>query len=114
VSLFPFSFSYFARTEPKGNYVSFVRSGNQIFLAGKGYWLNSDTLISASGHLPQKGDATLITGKVGQDLTVEEGYAAAKLIGLNLISTMQLATGDLNKVKRVVKLVGFVNCNGIF
>mmetsp|Transcript_23174 Transcript_23174/g.33983 ORF Transcript_23174/g.33983 Transcript_23174/m.33983 type:complete len:172 (-) Transcript_23174:100-615(-) len=85
--------------DPKGNYLSFVRSGNMLFLAG---------------HLPQSPDGTLVTGKVGKDITVQEGYDAARTIALNLISTMKFATGDLDKVKRVVKLVGFVNCNEDF
>jgi enamine deaminase RidA (YjgF/YER057c/UK114 family) len=57
----------------------------------------------------------LITGRVGDDVSVEDANAAARLIGLNLVSTMRHATGgDLDKVKRVVKLVGFVRCTEKF
>ena len=53
---------------------------------------------------------SLIVGKVGEDLTVEQGYEAAKFVGLNLLSTLKHNLGDLDKVKRVVKLFGLVNC----
>jgi enamine deaminase RidA (YjgF/YER057c/UK114 family) len=57
----------------------------------------------------------LITGRVGDDVSVEDAKAAARLIGLNLVSTMRHATGgDLDKVRRVVKLVGFVRCHDKF
>jgi enamine deaminase RidA (YjgF/YER057c/UK114 family) len=51
-----------------------------------------------------------VTGKVGKDVSVEEGYDAARLVGLNLCATLKHNLGDLDKVKRVVKLTGFVNC----
>lgn len=55
----------------------------------------------------------MVTGKVGKDVSVQQGYDAARLIGINLLTTMKKATGgDLDKVKRVVKLVGFVQCEG--
>ena len=63
-----------------------------------------------SGHLPQPAEKPLIVGKVGKDMTVEQGYEAAKMVGLNLISSMKSNLGSLNKVKRVVKLTGWVNC----
>ncbi len=85
---------------PKGNYVSFVKTGNTVFLAG---------------HLPQPIDGPLITGKVGETLSVEQGQVAAKHCGLNLLASLQVACGgDLDKVKRIVKLVGFVNCTDGF
>lgn len=74
-----------------------------------------DSGFSHLGHLPQKSDKSLITGRVGDDVSVEDAKAAARLIGLNLVSTMRHATGgDLDKVKRVVKLVGFVRCHDKF
>ena len=82
--------------KPVANYVPAVRTGNLLFL---------------SGHGPQK---NIPTGKVGSDLTLEQGYEAAKSTALCLISTMKNTIGDLDKVKRVVKLVGFVNCSGDF
>ena len=62
-----------------------------------------------SGHLPQPANKPLITGKIGKDMSVEQGYEAAKVVGLNLISSMKSNLGSLDKVKRVVKLTGFVN-----
>ena len=82
--------------KPVANYVPAVRTGNLLFL---------------SGHGPEK---SIPSGKVGKDLTLEEGYEAAKSTALCLISTMKNTIGDLDKVKRVVKLVGFVNCSGDF
>jgi len=82
--------------EPVANYVPAVRTGNLLFL---------------SGHGPEK---SVPTGKVGQELTLEEGYEAAKNTALCLISTIKNSIGDLDKVKRIVKLVGFVNCSEDF
>jgi enamine deaminase RidA (YjgF/YER057c/UK114 family) len=76
--------------------VKYVRSGNLLFLAG---------------HGPTKADGTNITGKVGKDLTIEQGYEAAKITALSLIATLKDALGgDLSKVKRFVKVNGYVNC----
>lgn len=86
-------------TKPMANYVKAVRSGNLIFLAG---------------HGPTKPDGSNITGKVGRDLTIEQGYEAAKLTAINLVSTLKAELGDLNKVKRVVKVLGMVNCHSDF
>ncbi len=82
-------------SKPIANYVKFVRTGNLIFLAG---------------HGPTKTDGTNITGKVGKDLTVEQGYEAAKITALSLIATLKDALGNLSKVKRIVKVNGYVNC----
>ncbi len=82
--------------KPMANYVPAVRTGNLLFL---------------SGHGPQK---DIPIGKVGGELTIEQGYEAAKSTALCLISTMKNTVGDLDKVKRVVKLTGFVNCSGDF
>ena len=82
--------------KPMANYVPAVRTGNLLFL---------------SGHGPEK---TVPKGKVGKDLTLEQGYEAAKNTALCLISTIKNSIGDLDKVKRVVKLVGFVNCSEDF
>jgi enamine deaminase RidA (YjgF/YER057c/UK114 family) len=81
---------------PKGTYRTVMQTGNYLFLAG---------------HLPQPaGDKPLICGKIGRDLTTEEGAEAAKVVGLNIIATLKSHLGDLDRVKRIVKLVGFVNC----
>jgi enamine deaminase RidA (YjgF/YER057c/UK114 family) len=88
-----------APTKPMANYVKAVRVGNLIFLAG---------------HGPTKADGTNVTGKVGKDLTLEQGAEAAKITAISLISTLKGELGDLNKVKRIVKVNGFVNCNSDF
>lgn len=83
-------------SKPIANYVKYVRTGNLLFLAG---------------HGPTKADGTNITGKVGKDITVEQGYEAARITALSLIATMKDALGgDLSKVKRIVKVNGYVNC----
>mmetsp|Transcript_10870 Transcript_10870/g.20080 ORF Transcript_10870/g.20080 Transcript_10870/m.20080 type:complete len:177 (-) Transcript_10870:218-748(-) len=83
----------------KGNYMSFVRTGNHLFLAG---------------HLPQDSEGGLVKGKVGDTVSVEDAYAAARLTGVNICATLKYALGDLDKVKKIVKLVGFVNCTDTF
>jgi enamine deaminase RidA (YjgF/YER057c/UK114 family) len=85
--------------KPMGNYVKAVRTGNLLFLAGAG---------------PTKADGTSITGKVGKDLTVEQGYEAARVTGLAILATLKNELGDLNKVKRIVKVLGMVNCHSDF
>eukprot|EP00607_Mallomonas_marina_P006867 CAMPEP_0182428856 /NCGR_PEP_ID=MMETSP1167-20130531/24230_1 /TAXON_ID=2988 /ORGANISM="Mallomonas Sp, Strain CCMP3275" /LENGTH=122 /DNA_ID=CAMNT_0024612029 /DNA_START=211 /DNA_END=579 /DNA_ORIENTATION=- len=67
-----------------------------------------------SGHLPQPAGGKMIIGKVGDNVTPEEAKEAAKFVGLNLISTLKHNLGDLDKVKRIIKLVGFVNCTDDF
>ena len=88
-----------ASPKPMANYVKAVRSGNLVFL---------------SGHGPSNPDGTNITGKVGKDLTTEQGYNAAKSVGLNLLASLKEEIGDLNKVKRIVKVLGMVNCTENF
>jgi enamine deaminase RidA (YjgF/YER057c/UK114 family) len=77
---------------PVGNYVQAVRSGNLLFLGGR-------------GPLP-----FTPLGKVGKDLSIEQGYQAARVTGLNTLATVRATLGSLNKVKRVVKVLGMVNC----
>ncbi|MEZ4827581.1 MAG: RidA family protein [Bacteroidia bacterium] len=79
---------------PVANYVNAVRTGNLIFLAGKG---------------PLKADGTNITGKLGADLTIEQGYEAARITGINQLAVLKAELGNLNKVVRVVKVLGMVN-----
>ena len=86
-------------SKPLGNYVKAVRTGNLLYLAG---------------HGPTKADGSNITGKVGKDLTTEQGYDAAKQVGVAMLSTLKAELGDLNKVKRVVKVLGMVNCTENF
>jgi enamine deaminase RidA (YjgF/YER057c/UK114 family) len=66
-------------------------------------------LAYLSGHGPMRPDTSLITGKVGGDLTLEEGKLAARQVGLSLIATLKAQLGSLNKVKRVIKVLGMVN-----
>jgi enamine deaminase RidA (YjgF/YER057c/UK114 family) len=79
---------------PIANYVKYVQVGNLIFL---------------SGHGPDKPGGGVVTGKLGSDLVVEDGQAAARLTGISLLSTLKVAIGDLNRVKRIVKVLGLVN-----
>lgn len=86
-------------TKPIANYVKAVRVGNLVYLAG---------------HGPTKADGTNITGKVGKDLTVEQGVDAARTTAISLLSTLKGEVGDFNKVKRIVKVNGWVNCPADF
>ncbi|WP_136465913.1 RidA family protein [Flagellimonas onchidii] len=79
---------------PVANYVNAVRTGNLIFLAGKG---------------PLQSNGEYITGKVGEDLSIEEGYYAARVTAINQLSVLKAELGDLSKVKRIVKVLGMVN-----
>ena len=74
-------------------------------------WSKSGNLVYCSGHVPFKEDMkTLHTGTVGDSVSTEEAAAIARLIGIELVSTLKSAVGDLDKVKKIVKIVGFVNC----
>ncbi len=84
---------------PLGNYVGAVQTGNLLFI---------------SGHGPRRGSDLIMTGKVGTDLTIEQGYEAAGETMLNCLSTVKKELGSLDRVKRVVKLFGMVNCTSEF
>ncbi len=86
-------------SSPVANYVNAVRTGNLLFLSGKG------------PDLPEGG---YVSGKVGQDLTIEEGREAARLVAISQLAVLKAELGDLNKVKRVVKVLGMVNCGPEF
>jgi enamine deaminase RidA (YjgF/YER057c/UK114 family) len=73
-----------------------------------------DSLAYASGHGPLKPDKTLITGRVGADLDLEAGKAAARQTGLAILATLRVELGSLDRVKRVVKVLGMVNCTQDF
>jgi enamine deaminase RidA (YjgF/YER057c/UK114 family) len=66
-------------------------------------------LLYVSGQGPLKTDGTLIKGKVGKELSMEEGRLAARQVGLAMLSTIKANIGDLNKIKRIVKTLGMVN-----
>ena len=79
---------------PAGNYIGAVTAGKLVFL---------------SGHGPQTAEGGMVTGKVGRDLTVEQGQAAARLVGLAMLASLRREIGSLDRVKRVVKVLGMVN-----
>ena len=85
--------------KPVGVYKPIVIAGNMAYL---------------SGHGPLKADKTMITGRLGLDLDVEVGYEAARATGLGLLATLQANLGSLDKVKRLVKLLGLVRCTDGF
>ena len=87
---------------PVANYVPAVRSGNLLFVSGHGPALVKD------------GKIEYIRGKLGRDLTVEQGYEAAKQVMLNILQSIKGVIGDLDKVRRIVKVLGFVNCTEDF
>ena len=76
------------------NYVRAVRTGNLVFTAG---------------HGPLQSDGTYLSGKLGADMNVEQGYAAARLTAIALLSSLKAEIGDLNRVRRIVKVTGMVN-----
>ena len=71
-------------------------------------------LLYVSGHGPYKADKTLITGRLGQDMTLEQGKEAARQTGLAILATVRDTLGSLNKIKRLVKTFGMVNCTDDF
>jgi enamine deaminase RidA (YjgF/YER057c/UK114 family) len=81
-------------SDPVANYVNTVQSGNLLFISGKG---------------PLKNDGDYIKGKLGYDLTIDQGYEAARATGINLISTIKSAIGDLKNVKQIIRVNGMVN-----
>jgi len=68
-----------------------------------------DNLLYVSGHVPIRADMTRITGKVGLDMDTEEAKGVARIVGLCILSTIRKHLGSLDKVKRVVKILGMVN-----
>jgi enamine deaminase RidA (YjgF/YER057c/UK114 family) len=84
---------------PVANYVPFTISGNLLFVSGQG---------------PRTADQKFMTGKVGRDVTAEEAYAHARLVGINLLSVVHHAQNGLSTMRRVVKLTGFVNASDDF
>jgi enamine deaminase RidA (YjgF/YER057c/UK114 family) len=74
----------------------------------------ADRLAYVSGHGPVRADKSLITGVVGRDLSLEEGKAAARQVGLAILATVRAHLGSLDKVKRVIKTLGMVNCTPDF
>ena len=79
---------------PVGNYVPGVIIGKMLYM---------------SGHGPRKTDGVYLTGKVGKDASLEQGYAAARQVGLSMLASMKVLLGDLDRVDRAVKVLGMVN-----
>jgi enamine deaminase RidA (YjgF/YER057c/UK114 family) len=67
-----------------------------------------------SGHGPLLEDKSFITGRVGDDMTMEEGKKAALQVGLAMLATLRINLGSLDKIKRIIKLLGMVNCTADF
>lgn len=84
---------------PAANYVSAVTTGNHVYI---------------SGHGPYRPDGTMVTGKLARDLSIEQGYAAARITMLACLASLQAEIGDLERVARIVKLFGMVNCTEDF
>jgi enamine deaminase RidA (YjgF/YER057c/UK114 family) len=87
------------KPSPMAQYVSAVRTGNLVFVAG---------------HGPHKDGELIYKGKLGRELDVETGYEAAQLVALNMLASLKAEIGDLDRVTRVVKLLGMVNCTPDF
>lgn len=85
-----------APVQPVANYVRWVHTGDLLFISGTG-----------PGNETQR-------GKLGSTMSVEEGYAAAREVGLQILATARAALGDLDRVNRVVKVLGMVNCTPDF
>ena len=78
-----------------GIYYPVVITGKHLYVSGQG---------------PVQSNGELIKGKVGKDLTLEEGQLAARQVGLTMLSTIKAQIGDLGKIKRIIKTLGMVNC----
>ena len=90
--------------EPIANYVPTVRFSET----------KNSMLVYVSGTGPRKENGDYLTGRLGDDMTIEEGYDAAKLAGINILASLKKEIGDLNKIKRFVKVIGMVNSTADF
>jgi enamine deaminase RidA (YjgF/YER057c/UK114 family) len=89
-----------APAAPAAAYVMYVQTGNLVFL---------------SGHLAKRPDGNIWTGQLGKDVSVEQGQQAARAVAIDLIGTLQEAAGgDLNRVRRIVKVMSLVNSTADF
>lgn len=85
--------------KPVANYVPAVRVGNLLFV---------------SGHGPYNDGKTITSGKLGKEVSLEQGYQVARNVALNCLASTKAIIGDLNRIRRVVKLLGMVNCTEDF
>jgi enamine deaminase RidA (YjgF/YER057c/UK114 family) len=81
------------------NYVTTVQTGNLVF---------------TSGHGPGTGEGKIYKSQLGTDAEIEDGYQSARQVAINLIGTLKQALGDLDRIQRIVKVVGFVNSSSTF
>ncbi|MEK7245155.1 MAG: RidA family protein [Pseudomonadota bacterium] len=88
-----------AAAAPVGNYVPAVITGNLVFMAGQ---------------LPNRDGKLVVRGKLGAEVTVEQGQEAARLCAINILAQLKAAIGDLDRVRRCVRVGGFVNCSPEF
>jgi enamine deaminase RidA (YjgF/YER057c/UK114 family) len=88
-----------AAPNPVANYVPTLMTGNLLFI---------------SGQISKAGDGTLAKGRLGAELTIEQGQAAARLSALNILAQAKAAVGDLDRITQVLKLTGFVNATPDF
>jgi enamine deaminase RidA (YjgF/YER057c/UK114 family) len=86
-------------SQPIATYVNCVRVGNMLFMSGKG---------------PLKPDNSYIVGKLGKDLSIEQGYEAARLAAIGHVAVLKTELGELKRVKKIVKVLGMVNCTDDF
>lgn len=84
---------------PVGNYLPGVLAGNLLFMSGVG---------------PRRADGSAVTGRLGDGMTVEQGYDAARFVGLNMLANIRAVLGSLDRIERVVKTLGMVNCTPEF
>ena len=84
---------------PKGSYNNFIKRGNTLYI---------------SGHLPQPVGGDLVKGRLGENMTIEEGQIAARLAALQMLASVKKACHDLDNVTKVIKVIGFVNSNNDF
>jgi len=89
------------QANPGGNYVPTVL-------------ISKSNLIYTSGTISKAADGSLLTGKLGKDLEIEEGYSAAKQTGLNLLGSLKASIGELDKIKQIVKLLCLINSTDSF
>ena len=88
-----------AAATPVANYVTTVQTGNLVF---------------TSGHGPGTGEGKIYKSQLGTDAEIEDGYQSARQVAINLIGTLKQALGDLDRVERIVKVIGFVNSASTF
>jgi enamine deaminase RidA (YjgF/YER057c/UK114 family) len=84
---------------PLGVYKPYLIDGKYLYL---------------SGHGPFRDDKSLIIGRIGEDMDIEAGKLAARQVGLSMLSTIKTHLGSLDRVKRVIKILGMVNCTSDF